>query len=98
LAILGSRNPDLIQCFDPRVLFFRITKGGFRSLKGFKVGIGVLGKKKPTSTPVCPQCGGKLYYDGKGLRCMKCLYLWRPDKKIVHPSDPPPAVGEEDEE
>jgi len=54
--------------------------------------------KKQTTSPFCPWCGAKLYHDGKGLRCTKCLYLWRPDKKIVHPSDPPPVLEKDEQE
>jgi len=55
-----------------------------------------LGKKK--TTPVCPHCGGKLYYDGKGLKCTKCVYVWRPDKTLAHSGESPPAEGKDEQE
>lgn len=39
------------------------------------MGMGETGK--PDTTPLCPKCGGKLIYDGKGLSCISCPYTWR---------------------
>jgi tRNA(Ile2) C34 agmatinyltransferase TiaS len=48
--------------------------------------------KKPDTTPICPKCGGKLVYDGKGLSCISCPYTWRkPDtlRKATEPGKKP---------
>jgi hypothetical protein len=54
--------------------------------------------KKPTSGPLCPKCKAPLYFDEKGLRCTKCLYLWRPEKKSIVPEDPPPIYQTDEQE
>lgn len=45
--------------------------------------------KKPETTPICPKCGGKLLYDGKGLSCISCPYTWRKPDTVRQPVDPP---------
>jgi tRNA(Ile2) C34 agmatinyltransferase TiaS len=32
---------------------------------------------KSDTTPICPKCGEKLLYDGKGLSCISCPYVRR---------------------
>jgi hypothetical protein len=39
-----------------------------------------------------------LFFDEKGLRCTKCLYLWRPEKKSAVPEDPPPIYQTDEQE
>ena len=44
--------------------------------------------KKPDTTPICPKCGGKLLYDGKGFSCMSCPYTWRKPDTVRKSVDP----------
>lgn len=44
--------------------------------------------RKADGDGVCPRCGGKLLYDGKGLACLTCPYIRHAppsEKNIVLP-------------
>lgn len=51
----------------------------------------IVGTRRSITSLRCPDCQEKLLYDGKGLSCLVCPYVWRPpesDKSIPVPQRP----------